>query len=538
MRSLYAASFTVTDASLAEVVSHIHDWIGTIYNRTHEDAVPQLQPVRPSSADSGADPAAGEVRPADAALSEATTWEPESQHAVRTRTTQGAEQALYELTWRHPSHSPEARFVEQRTVKALRRPEGGVLVEVQSTADTETFRIAPFDAGTIQRPRIVDRLVDRWCCTIDGTRVQSYPLRIREADARSFVADTLLSPERALPVVTLSHDPDQQRPVRDPEWVQDRVIGLANVVEITPAASKTLTEHVGRARSCYNGFVRIFWPGFTRRSDPKDHPYFDPVVVEARRRQGKELEDLLFERITEAAAERFRESDAVRAFRREMRRARMERIRERQADIPDEWIEDHEQTLAENERLRDEVERWKKDYENLLQNLRQIRRAAPDAEGPGGDVSVPEPDEIESAAEALRIAEVKYGDRIYVWKSAEKAIAKTSYHDPAELFRTLEAIADLAEVYAERDGETGPWRQHFDDQGIKYTPHESEPTMNQYGDQRRFHDGGEKVQMERHVTIGQAHDHSLQIYFQPGEEDDRFQIGYCGEHLPTVTHEK
>jgi len=536
MRSLYAASFTVTDADLSEVVTHIHDWIGTVYNRTHEDAVPQLQPVDP--ADTGAGSAHTEAQAAEAAFSEVTTWEPESQHSVRTRYTQRAEASLYEVTWRHPSHSPGASFIEQRTVKALRRPESGVLVEVQSTADTETFRIAPFDAGTIQRPRIVDRLVDEWQCTIDGTRVQSYPLRIREADARPFIADTLLSPERALPVVALSHDPNQQRPVRDPEWVQDRVIGLANVVEITPAASETLTEHVGRARSCYNGFARIYWPGFTRRSHPKDHPYFDPVVVEAQRRQGRELEDLLFERITEAAAERFRESDAVRAFRRKMRRARMKRIRERQADIPDEWIEDHEQTLAENERLRDEVERWKEDYENLLQNLRQIRRAAPDAEGAGGDVPVPEPDEIGSAAEALRIAEVKYGDRIYVWKSAEKAIEKTTYHDPTELFRTLEAIAELAEAYAQNDGETGPWRRHFDDKGIKFTPHESEPTMNQYGDRRRFHDGGEKVQMQRHVTIGQAHDHCLQIYFQPGEEDDRFQIGYCGEHLPTVTHKK
>ena len=43
---------------------------------------------------------------------------------------------------------------------------------------------------------------------------------------------------------------------------------------------------------------------------------------------------------------------------------------------------------------------------------------------------------------------------------------------------------------------------------------------------------GERKQMLRHITIGGGdRTNCIQIYFEPNEEKQKIEVGYCGVHL-------
>jgi len=518
MRPLYATRFRITNATLFDVVQAAQEWVSTYYEREGLEHGPDF--FATGRSDCGDD---GDV-------AEPVTWALERGDRVETRCSRLDDTRLYTLTWEKRSNNPGVDLTENVEANIF-GADGEVLFDIRSVAELQTFRVAPVDAGVIQRPRIVDRMVETYTCRVGETDVYSYSRTITQGKARAFLSSVLAAQDRALPFVLVSHDSSRQRPTRDPEWVQNRLLGLANVCEIMPEASAELAERVGDVRGCSDGDVRVYWPGFSRRSRPADHPYFTPTFVEKTRGDGKELEDVLFDLITRVATERYHPSARLRAFKRRVRRERRQQIVETIEEIPDDWAAEYDAAISENERLSQEVESLEGRLEQAYENLRHIRRetTSGDREILGNERSR---EDVESPIDAIEYAEERFGSDLYVWKSARKAASKCSYHDPEEIVEALEAIADLAKRFKEEDGNVGPWSNHFTARGLKYAVQESESTMNQYGSYRTFRDDDREEVMERHITIGQGHEHCLQIFFTRIAEDDRFQVGYCGEHLP------
>lgn len=517
MRLLYATRFRVSDASFGAIVEKIQQWIGSYYAHQPSGEQPKFCDVTSSEEH-------------DTFIEESVQWASVEPHSVESKLHATEQGRLYEVTWKRPSNSPGVDQIE-RVQATLLQADETLEFSVQSTLQIGAFQVAPLDPGVVQRPRIVDQLVEGYSCRIGPTPVLWYSQRLQGDTVSSYLQDTLEHPERTLPVVLVSHASGKGRPIRDPDWVQNRLLGMANVAEVTPEASAQLSDVVGRVRSCTDGQVRVYWPGFTRRAVPSDHPYFTPAYMRAQRDEGTDIEDILFDRIARVATERYTQSDRLRDFRRHLRAVRKEELLQSKEELPEELLEDYEKTLDENERLRREIEGLEEQLEVAKKNLQHVRRATSEDEKAPADERKSR-DEVSSPSEALRFAEERFGQNIYVWKSARQAAAKAEYHDPVEIVEVLECIAELAAAYRRKDGNVGPWREHFDTQGIKFARHESEPTMNQHGDDRRFHDGDEQMVMQPHVTIGQGREHCLQIYFQRIDGDDRFQVGYCGDHLP------
>jgi hypothetical protein len=463
-------------------------------------------------------------------ISDPMMWSLERGDRVETRFSCLDDEKLFTLTWEKASNNPGIDLTEKIQANVFETG-GEVLFDIRSVAELQSFRVAPLDAGVIQRPRIVDRLVEAYTCRVGETDVYPYSRTITRENAPAFLSSVLAVEGRSLPLVLVSYNPSLKRPTRDPDWVQNRLMGLANVCELTPEASVELAERIGEVRACSDGDVRVYWPGFTHRSRPADHPYFTPASIEKARREGKELEDILFDLITQVATERYQPSARLRAFKRRVRRERRQQIVETVEEIPEEWAAEYDRAISENERLSQEVESLEERLDQAYENLRHVRRetASGGSEAVGDERSR---EDVESPIDAVEFAEERFGSELYVWKSARKAASKCSYHDPQEIVEALEAIANLAQRYREKDGSVGPWSKHFTARGFKYAVQESESTMNQYGSHRTFRDGDREEVMERHITIGQGHEHCLQIFFTRIPEDERFQIGYCGEHLP------
>ena len=88
-------------------------------------------------------------------------------------------------------------------------------------------------------------------------------------------ADFIKSPERQSPIILIS------RPSSNAEYLLTeigamarKVQGLAHVIKLADDRTAQRLRSLLPRHSCYNGAVRIFWPGFRTEDDPALHPFW------------------------------------------------------------------------------------------------------------------------------------------------------------------------------------------------------------------------------------------------------------------------
>jgi hypothetical protein len=136
-----------------------------------------------------------------------------------------------------------------------------------STGEDE-LRISPHVPGLLQQ-------VAKHC----GLRVGGYDavpevLQVLSADDFDQFIEMLESPERRLPVFVASGDEraaDPDRPLIQADKLARATLGLAHVVVLPAAATYSLSDAVGNARSVFHGAVRVYMPGFDTAADPYQH---------------------------------------------------------------------------------------------------------------------------------------------------------------------------------------------------------------------------------------------------------------------------
>lgn len=96
--------------------------------------------------------------------------------------------------------------------------------------------------------------------------------RLEGFEAGQGLAEEVKHPERTVPfVVVTSVGEDMALPELDTQLAYD-LAGIANVVLLDSDATWALTDHLGRALSCYEGAVRLYWPRLSISDDPYRHP--------------------------------------------------------------------------------------------------------------------------------------------------------------------------------------------------------------------------------------------------------------------------
>lgn len=136
-----------------------------------------------------------------------------------------------------------------------------------STGEDE-LRIDPHVPGLLQQ-------VAKHC----GLRVGGYDaapgaLHVQSADDFDQFIAMLESPERRLPIFVASGDErtaDPDRPLIQADRLARATLGLAHVVVLPAAATYSLSDAVGNARSVFHGAVRVYMPGFDTAADPYQH---------------------------------------------------------------------------------------------------------------------------------------------------------------------------------------------------------------------------------------------------------------------------
>ena len=186
MRAVYAVQFNLHSATgddLSRVQEKASEWVTGWYGRSGITCtdIPT---------------AGGELQPL-------------SGHSIKVQSTQSQRGGrLWTLRWSYPSDLDPTVLWTSEFIAAAHNDvaEVALLVHLEST----TFRIAPL-RFTLRRPRLVRTLLETITCTSGGTALAATPQAVGIAAIDAFVRDVLLSPNRALPVITFSRESDDAR---------------------------------------------------------------------------------------------------------------------------------------------------------------------------------------------------------------------------------------------------------------------------------------------------------------------------------------
>jgi hypothetical protein len=208
---------------------------------------------------------------------------------------------------------------------------------------------------------------------------------------------------------------------------------------------------------------------------------------------------------------------------------------ELEAELDQAWRE-NDQSTAELETLRQELAAVNAELAVCKKNLDILAAATADSR-PLSEIApsvMPIPSVPISVAEALGLASERHGDVLEVWEDAWKSAMASHFPGATRVAEALKAIAEIGRSYfsALREGHSlGPLDQAFRQRiPFKYAPCESEMTMAMYGQQRLFHDGAQRREIQRHLTLG-GRGNCLQVYFDFDEANGKVIIAYCGQHL-------
>lgn len=380
---------------------------------------------------------------------------------------------------------------------------------------------------------------------VGESQIQTHVGRVTIDTLDQFIQD-LLSIKRYLPLILLSRDAWSEEPAVEPELILRRVLGLANVFIIDKRASFELTGELGRALSCFNGAIRVYWPGFTRSADPMNHPLFLSEKLEYHANRGEAIDEHLFRVFSGIAALRFSEGHLTKRVRQDLDLKRVDQDAALRNQVAEHQLstatleEELLKSWGAADKLRAERDAAQFRAAELEEEIAQLKLNLAAIWEYRGDTVVAEEgqqatQQVTSVADALHKAEKQWLGTLEIWQSAIESAEKSNFCRPDEVFEALDAMNQLAVAcaVAKKGGQSvGPWEQFFESRGIKYAPTESQNTLNMYGDERQFKNKGLRKQMLRHLTLGGGdRSNCLQIYFDLDDNTGLIQIGYCGVHL-------
>lgn len=383
--------------------------------------------------------------------------------------------------------------------------------------------------------------------------------RVIESDHRSIFAfvEELKAPTRLYPIVLVSCRNSTDRPVTDCSRLADWLCGYAAVVQTrSGATSRALGQLLPPALNCWDGAVRLYWPGFGRFDRFDHHRVWRPEsVLEADCRQGSDgFRGLLLGRMSELLALRAHHHavtvDDIELERRTRESARaLIEARELSSASGDQTeyvslLEGENQQLAK--RLMDAEGRLRKletEQSALLRRLEdrdvEVQYWREQSQGRGLGRQADNPDETEdeppdSTRSAVLMILGRYPDRIAVSLNSQSD-DDTPYAAPEEVAKALEWLAttyhearagktsvpDLNESIRTSVGAHWFWKGG-----------QSATTMGAYPNHYRCTFDGRQLAIEEHIGAGVSKrpDQTIRIAFAWMDERELVVIGFIGQH--------
>lgn len=363
-------------------------------------------------------------------------------------------------------------------------------------------------------------------------RASVYPLPQEGVD--SFV-QLLGTDLRRLPIVLLTPFANGMPCDLDAHSLADHLAGVAIVTEAdTPDTTRALSEALGKL-GCYDGGVRVYWPGFQKSDDLRRHPLLlgSKIASLGPEFAAKEVERSIFS----VAAFRFAPDARINSIiGRSESVARAERAKEAVETGDASW---EKYALEISEKLDFalvELEAFKSENANLRANQQVFFAFSEKEETDGGNDKessiVREP---KSVYEAVIFACEDCKNLVFL--DTTYSVAKSSpFKRPKEIYDAMMTMDEVAGKWGYNQGQ-GDLRQMLKDAGLgkRVSNFISQTTKGKWGSEYTFTYEGVSRLFEWHITLGSgAANTCASIHFLPDPEIGKLVIAHVGQHLPNT----
>ncbi len=348
----------------------------------------------------------------------------------------------------------------------------------------------------------------------------------------------LESPERHHPVVFISTTRDGKC-LCDGKKLADHLCGLAYVVVgKSDELSGRLGEVIPDRLNCFDGGVRIYWPGFKRNSHPMEHPLWIRSKIQALNAQHpSRLGSEILNRIASVSA--FTSSQFFVSWSKIVEWQRAEAIEQARANndqgaMVELFVQTNKNLQYEVRQLKEALEAKAQEavkYKNLAETFRSALES-------GNRTTAKESLEsgIETVADALTVAEKEFSDKLIFCWNCKSDGADSPFEKPDEVLAVLRWLATT--YYDARIGKKAcpDFEQSVREtvEGWSYEPHQSKGTMNNRKLWDWYHTTHNTVEysLPEHLKCGTKKDarHSIRIAFTWESMSKKVILGYLGQH--------
>jgi hypothetical protein len=347
----------------------------------------------------------------------------------------------------------------------------------------------------------------------------------------------LEDPRRALPIVYVSVHEQSQRYFFDSKRVADHLAGLAYVIVASNSGvTKLLAQRLPQLLTAFDGAVRLYWPGFTRKSNPHNHPLWTSYRVMQVQSLGRDaFGKRLLGQIAGVAAFSLSERFLTWSRLEEMERQRAiaqakdgKEFKELCVLYEDEW----KAAIQQCANLKTELQA--KSEELYKANSRIVAlEAAIGAKGLTGretDQLLP----VNNVAEAVERAAARFGEHL-VFALNSKSEGDDSLFQPAQ--EVLAAFEWLATKY--HASKLGKFKCADFDHNVRevlptwgYSGHQSDLTTGRFKEWYECQWENRTYTVTEHIGTGRSTspEETIRIAFTFDKTRKKIVIGYIGQH--------
>lgn len=521
MRTVYALQFEIDQHELIStsdlferLVAKLNNWIREKYERKWQTLV---------EVDWNSDPLT-----------------PHPGHRITANRRSVQESELITLDWSHPADNDPTLQWQTSCVfgKISDRIQVSFLVRISSIR--LVLQPARFQVG---RPKIVSQVLQEFACNSEGWTIPSAPINLSSPDVDRFVEDVLLNLQRNIPVVVISTGVWDGTSSVNENDVFNCVRGFAHVVKLEDKwAAFKLTDCVGRALSCFDGAVRIYWPGFALTDNPYGHKLFMREAIRQNESEGNHLDNYLFNLFSSVASFRFADGAVIRAVRQQLNEAEKQRLDTIRSTMQTGRVErdrlemDLLESFEQIDKLRAECFRLQEELDAQIAAWDSYQSAVSEKDGDLSRLTEPE-SSFASVGEAVTEAKRTFSDVLVFLDSAVDSANDSPYQSPDRVYEFFEALHFIASEWREKDGVLGrSWGEAMVAMGFDLRDQISKTSKGKFGKEYTFVYKGKKRLFEQHVTLGAKQAHKcLSVHIWRDDDDKVVVIGHCGRHLSNTS---
>lgn len=447
-------------------------------------------------------------------------------------------QSLVDLTWSHPDDYDKS--LGWSTHLALLRTPSGLTLSLDVAVTGLSFRVAPTNIK-LGSPRLA-RDVTRLKTVRLGGRTYNATPELVSADVVDSLCEDLADPARPHPIVLVSRRAVDDIPLVDAQQLAESLSGVAKVYELVDKWSAfRLTELLGKALSCYEGAVRIYWPRFSPQADPFVHPLWMPWQFADDGSADRSLRQVA-RTVFDAASFRHVEPHEMQALRRAAERDVRLAMRANAIDSADtdKLLEDLyklEDKLKEAESQNDELA---KECETLRANSMALASTASwnqEFQASPSNPPLPQPQThtlIETVLDVVKVAKAK-AKHLKFLPSALTSARDSPFKHPDRVLQALEAIDEVASIWVEslQSGKSvGSLRELFKSKyGFNYADDVSQTSKSKWAEEYKTSHDGKDYDISPHITIGgKQADTCLSIHWAWNKDLKKVMVAHVGRH--------